>query len=231
MIAVTRKEPKLNVSKFAQTIVRWFRSHGRTFPWRETSNPFQILIAEVLLRQTQAGRVVGPYLDLIERYPDAQTLAQADVSDLRKWFQPLGLVRRADRLVQCAQRLVREYNGHVPSDLQALMALPGIGIYSARAILCLSDGVSVPMIDEGIGRVLRRVLGLHARGPAYSDRILLETMESILPKKTTKEFNLGLIDIVAAYCRPHNPLCSQCPLARHCTYTNPAAKKIETTSI
>ena len=224
MIAVTSEEPKLNVSKFAQTIVKWFRSHGRTFPWRETSNPFHILIAEVLLRQTQAGQVVGLYLDLIERYPDAQTLAQADVSDLRKWFQPLGLVRRADRLVQCAQRLVREYNGHVPSDLQALMTLPGIGIYSARAILCLSDGVSVPMIDEGSGRVLRRVLGLHARGPAYSDRILLVTMESILPRKTTKEVNLGLIDIVAAYCRPDNPLCSQCPLARHCTYANSAAK-------
>jgi A/G-specific adenine glycosylase len=112
----------------------------------------------------------------------------------------------------------------MPSDLQALMALPGIGIYSARAILCLSAGVSVPMIDEGSGRALRRVLGLHTHRPAYSDRILLKTMESILPKKTTKEFNLGLIDIVAAYCRPSNPLCSQCPLARHCTYANEAAK-------
>ena len=78
--------------KLSASVVEWFRENGRTFPWRETKNPFYILVAEVLLRQTQAPRVAGPYLHLIDMYPDPQSLAQADVESLRKWFRPLGLV-------------------------------------------------------------------------------------------------------------------------------------------
>lgn len=218
MIAVTKIATKLNSSVFVQSTVQWFGSHGRMFPWRRTSNPFHILVAEVLLRQTQAGRVVGPYLDLIERYPDAQALAQADVTELRKWVRPLGLVQRADRLVQCARILVKDYAGQVPGDLKALESLPGLGRYSARAILCLGFNQPVPMIDEGGGRVLRRTLGHEPRGPAFSDTALMDAAESILPHESPRDFNLGLIDIADTYCHPTKPDCLSCPLFKVCTY-------------
>ena len=205
-------------TEFATSVVSWFRSNGRDFPWRETRNPFHILMAEVLLRQTQAARVVGPYIHLVTTYPDPASLAEADVDALREWFRPLGLVRRADRLVQCARRLLGDYGGQVPRDLRSLQSLPGIGRYSARATLCMAFDHPVPMIDEGSGRVLRRVLRFLDTGPAYSDPRLAEVAERILPGSYAREFNLGLIDIGAAYCHPRTPDCRGCPIFTHCAF-------------
>ena len=200
----------------ATSVVNWFRRDGRNFPWRDTEDPFFILIAEVLLRQTQATRVVDPYNDLVASYPDPAALAEADVEGLRQWFKPLGLVRRADMLVNCANLLLRDHGGQVPRDLNDLQSLPGIGRYSARAILCLAFNHPLPMIDEGSGRVLRRVLGLSNAGPAYSDTRLAEVAARILPEGNSREFNLGLIDIGAAYCHPRIPDCPDCPLSDYC---------------
>ena len=203
--------------EFVTSVVDWFRTNGRDFPWRQTKDPFHILIAEVLLRQTQAPRVVGPYVDLINTYPDPESLATADVDGLRKWFRPLGLVRRADHLIECARYLVREYESQVPRDLKQLESLPGIGRYSARAILCMAFQRPEPMVDEGSGRVLRRVLGYEETGPAYLDGTLLSAVEEVVPRNSGSEFNLGLIDIAAAHCHTRTPHCRECPLLGHCS--------------
>jgi A/G-specific adenine glycosylase len=212
------KEANLDSSLFVQSVIRWFYSHGRIFPWRETSNPFHILVAEVLLRQTQARRVVEPYQDLIKKYPNAQALAKADIIKLRRWFRPLGLIRRADYLVHCAQALIKNYAGQVPNDLKALESLPGLGRYSARAILCLGFNQPVPMIDESGGRVLRRTFGNEPKGPAFSDPNLMEAVNKILPHKCPRDFNLGLIDIADAYCHASKPDCMNCPVLKICAY-------------
>lgn len=214
---------RLNSRKLRHSVVTWFRSNGREFPWRRTSDPFHILIAEVLLRQTQASRVVVPYTCLISMYPDPESLARADVDELRLWFRPLGLVRRADKLVHCARRLLREYGGQVPRNIQDLKSLPGIGIYSAHATLCMAFGRPVPMIDGGSGRVLRRILGLPQTGPAYLDKCLWRVAESIVPNSHAREFNLALIDIGAAYCRPRRPSCCGCPARSSCSFARGAS--------
>jgi A/G-specific adenine glycosylase len=212
------KPAELQAESLQRSVLGWFASNSRDFPWRHTSDPFHVLVAEVLLRQTQAWRVREPYLELIRRYPNPETLASADVDELQRWFRPLGLVRRAHHLVRIAQTLITQHGGRVPADLGGLRALPGLGIYSARAILCLSFGMPVPMIDEGSGRVLRRVLGARPQGPAYRDSKLLETAEKILPSGRAKEFNLGLIDIAATYCHARTPSCANCPLASMCLH-------------
>jgi len=206
------------INRFRGAVLSWFASHGRYFPWRSTSNPFHILIAEVLLRQTQAERVVGPYLELIQRYPDAYAMASANVDQLREWFKPLGLGHRADRLIQTSHLLAEKFGGQIPHDLRLLMKMPGLGIYSGRAILCLSFGDRLPMVDEASGRVLHRVFGLSKRRPAYSDTSLLEMMERLLPAEAAK-FNLGLIDIAAACCHPRSPDCPKCPLSNMCRFS------------
>jgi len=199
-------------------VLSWFAGNGRDFPWRQTSDPFHILLAECLLRRTQATRLVEAYLELTRKYPTAYALAKANAGYLRSWFKPLGLMKRADRLIQTARILVETYEGKVPNDLDALIALPGLGIYSARAILCLGFGESYPMVDEASGRVIRRVLDIDSKGPAYSDLKLLQVAESILPRTACREFNLGLIDIAAIYCHPTNPEYDACPLASMCSY-------------
>lgn len=108
--------------------------------------------------------MVKPYLELIEIYPNAASMAKANLKTLRRWFKPLGLVTRADRLIQAAKILVDRHDGKIPADLEAVQTLPGMGVYSSRAVLCLAFGARVPMVDEGSGRVLRRVLGLAAHG-------------------------------------------------------------------
>ena len=202
--------------ELSTAVVEWYRANGRAFPWRDTCDPFHILLAETLLRQTQAPRLVEPYLNLVAKYPNPWSLACADVEGLRNWFKPLGLVRRADHLVDCARILVEDHEGQVPRDLQSLEALPGLGRYSARAILCLAFEQPVPMIDEGAGRVLRRVLGHAAHRPAFSDLTLISIAEQMLREASPREFNLGLIDVAARYCRPAKPHCQECPLTDLC---------------
>lgn len=199
-------------------VLIWFADHGRDFPWRNTDNAFFILIAEVLLRQTQAERVVSPYLALTSKFPDPQSMAQADVTQLREWFHPLGLVKRADRLIETSKILVRDFTGKVPNRLEQLMEFPGLGEYSARAVLCLAYNIQVPMIDESSGRVLRRILNLRSVRPAYSDRKLLELAEKLLPKGLARNYNLGLIDIAAAYCHYKKTDSHSCPLLNLCSY-------------
>ena len=219
-VARRRKDaPVVGVSRdLSDSVIGWFRENGRVFPWRETNDPFHILVAEVLLRQTQARRLVDPYLELVAKYPNPESLARANVEALREWFKPLGLVRRADSLVECARILVRDYWGQVPPDLKQLQSLPGIGKYSARAILCMAFNSPEPMVDEGCGRVLRRVLGYENRGPAYSDGVLLHAAQTLLPEDKAREFNLGLIDIGASHCHTRTPDCAGCPLLRHCVF-------------
>ena len=145
-------------------------------------------------------------------------MAQADVARLREWFQHLGLVKRADHLVEISKILVCDYSGRVPDKLEQLIKLPGLGEYSARAILCLAYNIQVPMIDEGSGRVLRRVLEVAPKGPAYCDSNLLKIAERIVPKASCRDFNLGLIDIAATYCKVTNPKCVECPLTVVCSF-------------
>jgi len=213
-----------------RTVLNWYSVNGRDFPWRQTDSAYQILVAEVLLRQTQAARVRGPFLALIGQYPSATHLAQADLRGLREWFRPLGLVRRADHLIHAAQTLLAKHHGLVPSDRDMLLALPGVGEYAANAILCQAFGARVPMIDEGSGRVLRRVLGIACSRPAYRDRRLACLARSILPRRYVREFNLALVDLADRYCHPRRPDCGACPLGILCSFgmaTNAPAKQPE----
>jgi A/G-specific adenine glycosylase len=205
------------VEKLRSAVLDWFAVNCREFPWRRTSDPFRILVAEFLLRQTQATRLVKPYTEFTTKYPSALSLSVANIDELYRWFKPLGLVRRADYLFQTSKILVSKHSGKVPNDLETLLALPGFGIYSAHAVLCLAFGAPLPMVDEGSGRILRRVLGITPKGPAYCDSKLLKVAGTILPKTSPREFNLGLIDIAAAYCHTRKQECRECPLLAICS--------------
>lgn len=197
-------------------MLRWYDRNGRQFPWRETTDPYAIFIAEMLLRQTQARRVVQPYESLINEFPDPTKLARANPDGLRARFRRLGLPRKADLLIAAAHAITFRHSGRIPSDMPSLLSLPGVGVYSASAIRCLAFGLPEPMIDESSGRLLRRVFGQVAHGRAYNDQQLRRGAYQLLPARAFARFNLGLLDLAAAHCTPTSPRCAGCPLRAIC---------------
>jgi len=213
------------IAQYHQSLLDWFYCNKRQFPWRETSDPFHIIIAEILLRMTGVSHTVPIYEYLISKYPTPKEMASASLTDLESIIQPLGLHNRAKILIKLSRVIQEEYGGVVPSNIQQLQKLPGVGQYIANAVICFCFGVDKPLVDGGIGRVIRRVFGLRGTKSAYLDRKLWAFAEKIIPLEKAGEYNLALIDLDAFVCKPRNPICSSCPLANLCAFRFKEQKK------
>lgn len=203
--------------ELANQIVRWFRENGREFPWRETDEPYEILIGELMLQKTSASQVLPVYRELIEKYPSPENLSQGDVEEIAEIIYSLGLQNtRAARLKKFGKKVVEEFDGEIPSTEQDLKKLPGVGDYIANAVLCLAFGKSRPMMDANFGRVFGRV---YQGKEDYSlSEDIRNKVEEIMPDEEPRKFNLGVLDLGASICRPQNPLCQECPLSDLCKY-------------
>lgn len=202
---------------FRSRLLRWGEEHRRSFPWRETDDPFRVLIAEVLLQRSR-GRTVATVFDrLVERWPDAGSLANARVSSIASVIRPLGLVKRAATLKALAAAVVER--GGVPSDLDALLDLPGVGRYAASATLAVAFGKPAPVVDGVSARVYRRFFGLAGDGPASSDGGLWEVVHRVTPRTHVRGWNWAVLDLAAMVCLPKVPRCESCPLADRCAWS------------
>lgn len=203
------------------SLLDWFEHERRSFPWRSQSDPFAILIAEKLLQQTAARAIVIiVYEQLIERYPSPYELGTADFEELEQILHPLGLGYRARELISLAKTLVEQYEGKVPNTLSALLSLPGVGDYIARAVLSFGFGVDVPVVDTNVARFLYRLYNLPGKlpsNPARNKR-LIEMADKLLPRGRSKDWNLAILDLCALICKPKQPLCQLCPVQRFCIY-------------
>lgn len=211
-----RKVRQNIISEYQHNLLNWFYSNGRNFPWRQTSDPFHILVAEILLRQTGASNIVSAYEHIMSKYPSPSQMAKAPLKDLECIIRPLGLRSRAGNLIKLSQMIDENHGGVVPSSISDLQKLPGVGQYIANAVACLCFGYDSPLVDRGIGRVVRRVFGLASTKPAYLDRELWAFAGSITPSGRAGEYNLALIDLAALVCKPRQPICSSCPLKKFC---------------
>lgn len=212
----------INIRKWLRhNILTWFRHNKREFPWRQTDDPYQIYVAEVMLRQTFADKVVPVYNTFIEKYPNVNILSKADPDEVRELIYPLGLLYRADQLVEFANKLVSKHNGKFPKSRERLEELPGIGPYTSSAILCFAFGKTEAIIDTNVLRIYRRFFGIgeHStqRGP---DKETIETARDIVPTKNSGKFNLALLDFAALVCTHYSPKCGNCPIAEKCVYNN-----------
>jgi A/G-specific adenine glycosylase len=202
-------------------LLRWAKERGRKFPWRTTAIPYEVLLAEKLLQQTAARDVViRTYETILEKYPTVEELASADLAFLTETVAPLGLRYRAKELRAIARFLVNEHGGRVPSTLNHLLAIPGVGDYMARAVLSFAFEKHVAVVDTNVARFLHRFFGIKGRLPANParKRSLLRLAESLLPRQKSKDFNLAILDLCAIICRPSRPNCAACPVARFCVY-------------
>jgi A/G-specific adenine glycosylase len=201
----------------ASRLLAWYEHHKRDLPWRDTRDPYHIWVAEVMLQQTQVATVVPYYERFLARFPNVQALAAAPLDDVLKLWEGLGYYGRARHLYAAARMVVLDLDGEVPDTMEGLLSLPGIGRYTAGAVLSIAFGQEVPALDGNVRRVLSRVFVINTdvtRGPGQ--RQLWQLAESLLPEGYAGDFNQALMDLGAMVCTPRAPSCQKCPVAEQC---------------
>jgi endonuclease III len=205
-----------------KSLLRWFTRNSRTFPWRDTRDPFRVLIAEKLLQQTAAGaNVVRVYKELLKRYPNCRSLAQSDVRSIETLIAPLGFRYRAGELVSLARSIRDKHGGSIPVTKHELIRLPGVGDYGARAVLSFAHNKNLAVVDTNVARVLTRYFALRlppTQNPSRR-RDLQRIADVLIPAGRSREFNWAILDLAAKHCRAREPACKQCPLHRSCRYS------------
>ena len=204
--------------EFQNRVIQWCTQNYRDFPWRNTENPFNILIAELCLQKTGAEKAEPAYKVIIKEFSTPALLAQADSSQLLPIFSPIGLTHRANLLIQIAQQIENDFSGKIPETYEGLVKIKGVGQYIANALLVFAYGQNVPLVDEGIARVYRRVFGMTRQKRAYADKELWMFAEKMLPQNNIRKYNWGLLDINALLCKLGRPNCEDCPLNTACLF-------------
>jgi A/G-specific adenine glycosylase len=194
-------------------VLDWGAAHRRVFPWRETRDPWLVLTSEVMLQQTQTSRVVPHYLEWIAQFPDPSACAAAGPAAALRAWAGLGYNGRALRLHRAAVAITERHGGEVPADRRALEALPGIGPYTARAVMAFAFEAPVAVVDTNVARVLSRAVVGHRLGAAETQRVA----DRLLPSESWA-YNQTLFDIGATVCRARAPGCFECPLRRSCAW-------------
>lgn len=211
------------ITKLQASLLGWFKQEQRRFPWRQTRDPFRVLLAEKLLQQTAATRaVVRAFREIVRRYPSWAALAEAPRQELKRIVAPLGFAYRAVELRRLARAAVQRHGGSVPPDLKSLLALPGIGDYSARAVMSFAFRQPFAVVDTNVARFLLRYFGLKLRltqNPAR-DRRLQRIADAVVPPDASRDFNLAVLDLCASHCKARQPECNTCPVRAQCAYWN-----------
>lgn len=203
--------------KFQQRLLRWYARHRRELPWRKTSDPYKILVSEVMLQQTQVDRVVPKYKEFLRKYPTLEELAGASVSDVEATWRPLGYNIRPVRLHAIAQEAVHRHGGKIPASLEKLQAFKGIGRYTAGAVMSFAFHKDVPILDTNVKRLLQRVfLGPMRSNGSKSVKHLWDLSAILIPKGKGYDFNQAMMDFGALICTARKPNCPICPMQRIC---------------
>jgi A/G-specific adenine glycosylase len=210
-------ETPSNIRNVQHRLLQWFRKQGRDLPWRRTRNPYRIWISEIMLQQTQVDTVIPYYQRFLKAFPTVEVLAKADLSRVLKIWEGLGYYSRARHLHQAAKRIVGQFNGKIPHRLNDLLSLPGIGRYTAGAILSIAHNKEAPILDGNVKRVLSRVYAVSTPLRDLNTENFLWTLsESLIPKGHAGSFNEALMDLGATVCTPKKPSCPLCPLRNLC---------------
>ena len=204
-------------SRIQESIVRWFDTNGRDLPWRTTSDPYEVLIAEMLLRRTTATAVARVYSAFITRFERPEQLARARVRTIASMVGTLGLQNlRARHLQQTAAHIVKEFKGSIPDTMEKLVSLPGVGVYVSSAVLNFAFCRPSPLVDSNTIHLLSRLFELEFAGP--SDRNAWDFIASFELGQQNKAFYWGIIDLVAMVCLRRAPRCEICPLHELCVW-------------
>lgn len=204
----------LRIKKLQRSVLEFYRTRRRDLPWRRTRDPYRILVSEIMLQQTQVDRVIPKYREFLAAFPSIRALAKARFARVLRVWLGLGYNSRALRLWQCARSVVRDRSGRLPRDLRELQQLPGLGLYTASALLSFAFGAQVPVVDTNVRRVLVRTLtGRDHASPAR----VAALARAALPRGQSSQWAQGLMDVGALFCKS-TPKCALCPARLCCAY-------------
>ena len=202
---------------FRGRLLRWFGRHARDLPWRGTRDPYAVWLSEIMLQQTQVATVRGYFERFLARFPTIDALARADEQEVLRLWEGLGYYRRARQLHQAAKIVVAEHGGQFPRDVETVRRLPGVGRYTAGAILSIAFDARLPIVEANTRRLLSR-LAAYRGDPASAEgqRLLWHLAELLLPGKQAGRFNQAMMELGGGTCTPRAPRCEQCPVAILC---------------
>jgi len=198
-----------------QQLLDWFAIHSRDLPWRKSYIPYHIWISEVMLQQTQMERGVTCFARWVRRFPDIATLARAEEEEVLLLWEGLGYYSRARNILKMARLLMADHGGELPVDHRALLKLPGIGPYTAGAIMSLAFNHPYPVVDANVERLFARLYDIDVPIKECKELVWQKAMD-LLPKGEARHFNQALMELGALVCKPKNPSCGLCPVVEHC---------------
>ncbi|QDS97502.1 A/G-specific adenine glycosylase [Adhaeretor mobilis] len=213
---MTKLKPKWKQT-FRRKLLAWYAKHERDLPWRRSSDPYRVWVSEVMLQQTQVETVKAYFQRFMKAFPTVRKLAAADEQQVLLLWEGLGYYRRARGLHAAAKVIVEEHGGKFPSDVHTLMKLPGIGRYTAGAIVSIAFDKPAPILEANTIRLFARLVG-YREDPTKSagQKVLWATAEKLLPKKNVARFNQALMELGSLVCKPAMPMCSECPAKSVC---------------
>jgi A/G-specific adenine glycosylase len=209
-----------DLPEIQQALLDWFAEHGRDLPWRRTRDPYRVLVSEIMLQQTQVDRVLPKYTAFLERFPRLEDLADAPSSEVIRLWSGLGYNRRAVNLQRTARAVLDEHAGEFPRSLDALLALPGVGPYTAGAIACFAFEQDVAFMDTNIRRALRRLFvgpDESAAAQSMTDKSMQPIAQAAIPVGKAWSWNQAIMELGATICTAAKPACWRCPLRQFCT--------------
>jgi len=206
------------IEPIRKKLILWYKRHGRDFPWRHTDDPYKIMIAEFMLHRTKAEQIIPVYNNFIEKYPDVWALACAQVSEMKKFTQSLGLHWRYKHFIDSTIYILDNYHGVYPQDYKELRKIPGIGEYISCAISIIAFKKPAPAVDANIARFFNRIHGFNLSGELRRKKEITRKAEDFFQSKHCNIVLFALIDFCSAICKPVSPLCSACMLHRYCQY-------------
>ena len=211
------KSSAQNEKSIRTALLAWFRRRARPLPWRESRDPYAVLVSEVMLQQTQVATVIPYYLRFRAEFPTVTEFARAPLERVLELWSGLGYYRRARHLHQAAKEIVRRFAGVVPSEYEQIRSLPGIGDYTARAVLSIAFNLPYAVVDGNVARVLARLAALEGNlHQSGFRRAVHRLLEGLLSTRSPGNFNQSLMELGQTICLPRAPRCGACPVRNWC---------------
>lgn len=216
----------MEFNNFVDSILKWYDGHKKKFGWRETKNPYKILISEILLHKTDSKKVEKVYPNFIEKFPTVYYLYQAESEEIDNLIKDIGLFYRGQRLKKIAEQIVNQFKGNIPDNKENLISLYGVGEYISNAVLCFAFKKRVPIVDTNVIRVYKRVFNVKSqKSRPRTDKEIWDFAEKMLPMENYVEYNYALLDFASDVCKVKRPLCQICPIRDICDYYQEKDKK------
>ncbi len=203
--------------KISDILARWYDDQKRDLPWRLTKDPYAIWVSEIILQQTRVGQGIDYYQNFMARFPNLQSLAEAEIEEILKVWQGLGYYSRARNMHAAAEQVIVDYGGEFPSSYGEIIKLKGIGPYTAAAIASIAFNEPRAVIDGNVHRVISRLFGLfEVPGLAGEKCGICRQADALLDRTSPGNHNQAIMEFGALVCTPANPSCLSCPLQKHC---------------